>query len=60
MTDNDIYQAEQYIANVLLKGTPAAKQEIIIRLIYVENIKVLNSVFLNMSDAEYRRVVPTA
>lgn len=51
---------ESQIANVLLYGTPAAKQEIIVRLIYIENINALNSVLNAMSDVEYRRVVPTA
>lgn len=60
MTQNKLYSEENRIASILLNGTPAAKQEIIIKLIYIENINALNSVLLNMSDTEYRRVMPTA
>ena len=61
MAQNSKYTSQEtQIANILLHGTPAAKQEIIIRLIYIENINALNSVLNAMSDVEYRRVVPTA
>lgn len=51
---------ETRIANILLYGTPAAKQEIIIKLIYIGHIPALNSVLNAMTDPEYRRVMPTA
>lgn len=70
MDDNDEYNEEHFgqkalkeetrIANILLYGTPTAKQEIIIKLIYIGHIPALNSVLNAMSDAEYRRVMPTA
>lgn len=60
MTQNKDFSLENQIAQILLNGTPAAKQEIIIKLIYIENINALNSVLLHMSDVEYRRVMPTA
>ena len=54
------YTEEAKIANVLIYGSPAAKQEIIIRLIYIENINALTKILNAMSDHEYRRVMPTA
>lgn len=57
---NKLSSQETQIANILLYGSPAAKQEIIIRLIYIENINALSSILNAMSDVEYRRVVPTA
>jgi len=55
-----VYTEEAKIANVLIYGSPAAKQEIIIRLIYIENINALTKILNAMSDHEYRRVMPTA
>jgi len=58
--NNKMYSEETRIANILIYGSPAAKQEIITRLIYIENISALTKVLNAMSDPEYRRVVPIA
>ena len=55
-----VYTEEAKIANVLIYGSPAAKQEIIIRLIYIENINALSKILNAMPDREYHRVMPTA
>lgn len=51
---------ELSVANILIYGTPAAKQEIIVKLIYIGNVQALDSVLLAMSDQEYNRVMPLA
>jgi len=60
MSETKQYSEEVKIANVLLYGSPAAKQEIIVRLIYIENVNALAKVLNAMNDIEYRRVMPTA
>lgn len=55
-----VREQEIKIANKLLYGSPAAKQEIIVQLILLGNLRALNSVLLRLNDIEYRRVMPTA
>lgn len=65
--DNEEYDDKKYteskeisIANVLLYGSPSAKQEVLIKLIYIGNVNALAKVLNSLSDPEYRRVMPTA
>ena len=60
MSENNLYKEESRVANILLHGTPAAKCEIIVQLVYLGNETILAKVLNAMSDVEYRRVMPTA
>ncbi len=45
------------IQNVMTYGTPSAKAEIIIKLIYIGNVEVLQKVFAAIPDKELNRII---
>jgi len=51
---------ERSIVNILSYGSPAARQEIIIKLIYLGKIEALQKVYDSMNDAVYAKCVPLA
>jgi len=55
----DLTPDERKIVNILSYGSPAAKQEVIIKLIYLGKPEVLAKVLNSMSDADYYKVMPS-
>ena len=56
----DLGSEELQIANILIYGSPSAKQEIFVKMIELGSIDALSKVLNAMSDAEYYRNMPTA
>lgn len=48
------------ITNILSYGSPAAKLEVLVKLIYIGNIDVLEGILASFTDAEYYRIIPCA
>lgn len=51
---------EKNVVNILTYGSAAARQEIFVRLIYIENISALQKIYDTMTDADYWKYVPLA
>ena len=51
---------ERTVVNILTYGSPAAKQEIFVKLIYIGKIEALQKIYDSLTDAEYWRSVPLA
>lgn len=45
------------VQNVMTYGTPSAKAEVIIRLIYIGNVEVLQKVYDAIPDRELNRII---
>lgn len=51
---------ERKVVNTLSYGSIAAKQEIIIKLIYLGKPDILQKVLNSLTDADYYKVIPLA
>lgn len=51
---------ERSIVNILSYGSPAAKQEIFVKIIYMGKPEVLQKVLDSMNDADYYKVMPSS
>lgn len=57
---NYLGEEEMKLANILLYGSPSAKQEVLVKLIYMGNANSLTRVLNAFNDNEYNRIVPSA
>lgn len=57
MSDTPSQYSSGNIQNVMTYGTPSAKAEIIIKLIYIGNVEVLQKVYDALTDRELNRIV---
>jgi hypothetical protein len=51
---------ERSVVNILTYGSAAARQELFVRLIYIEKLEALQKIYNAMTDVDYWKYVPLA
>jgi len=60
MTDIPATEQQRLIQNIMTYGTPAAKAEVIVKLIYIGNPELLQKVYDSYSDKELNKFITFA
>ena len=57
MSEYQEVEQQRLIQNIMTYGTPAAKAEVIVKLIYIGNPELINKVFNSYSDKELNKFI---